>query len=216
MPLDRFAHRSGRWDDEEREKPASRILKLILQRSWILIVPLIAIAWYNSRQIVPLSKKYDADLATAKKTAEARRTTVLSDARRVGVQISALNALSDTLEVRFQKYDALIDSVSVLRDADMVEVQSLEHQADSLRAIYSQAAGKSGDLSVLLPPMQARIDSLKIRISAREDSIQALQAQKQTDLALAERILRPQLFRKNSAILTGAGTFPNRDSLPKR
>jgi hypothetical protein len=64
--------------------------------------------------------------------------------------------------------------------------------------------------------MQQKIDSLKAMIAARDEEIQKLEAERKADADLTERVLRPDLFRKNSALFTGEGDYPNRDALPKR
>jgi len=214
MPSDSFGRRSSDWSEEEpRSKKAVRLLA---QRAWLIIVPLIGVGFYNARYLTPAVKDMDAKIATERQELEAQRTKTLSDARRVGVKISALSALADTFEVRFLKIDALIDSVNTLRESDLADLKQLEAEGDSLRAIYSHAAGRSSELAALLPPMQARIDSLKATITGWEDTIRKLEAEKAADTDLAERILRPNLFRKNTALVTGPGEFPNRDALPKR
>lgn len=213
MPLDSFDRRSSKWDEEPKGTSISRI---VLQRFWILIVPLIAVAWYNTRVIVPMGASIEQKLADDKKQAEERRSKILSDARRVGVQTSLLRALADTLDVRFKKYDSLIDSVSTLRKADETELATINRQANSLRTIYSRASGRADTLSAMLPPMQVRIDTLKTVITKRDEQIRRLEAEKQADLDLTERVLRPNQFRKNTALLTGPGSYPNRDTIPKR
>jgi len=177
---------------------------------------LIALAWYSSRDIKPLAKELDARIETAKAEAEQKRAGILSDARRVGIAVSQLQALSDTLEVRFLKYDGLIDSVYALREADLTELRTLETQMDSLRQVYSTAKGQSEELSSLLPPMQARVDSLKELIAGQEAEIRRLESERDADKDLRERILDPNRFRKNTALWVGPGRFPNRDSLEKR
>jgi chromosome segregation ATPase len=179
-------------------------------------VPLIGVGWYNARYLGPATKAAEVRIETERKTYEDQRAKTLSEARKIGVTISALRALADTFQVRFAKVDALIDSVTVLRNADQTEVTKLEGELDSLRTVYSIASGKSSELSALLPPMQARIDSLKTRIASREDSIRKLEAEKQADQKRAKEVLDPNTLRKNSALLEGKGNFPNRDALPRR
>jgi hypothetical protein len=206
-----FGSGGDEWDDQ-----GNRPLKFLLQRTWVLVVPLIAIGWYQAREISPRVKAIQAEVDTQRAQVEGQRAKTLSDARRVEVGISALRALADTFEVRFAGIDALIDSVTALRNADMSDLGWLEHQADSLRVIESEATGKSDQLSRLLPPMQTKIDSLKAVIAARDEEIQKLEAERKADADLTERVLRPDLFRKNSALFTGEGDYPNRDALPKR
>jgi uncharacterized small protein (DUF1192 family) len=192
------------------------VLRFILQRSWVLVVPLIAVGWYQAREVSPRVKAIQADLEQKRAETDQKRTKTLSDARRVEVGISALRALADTFQVRFGGIDALMDSVATLRDKELSDLHWLQTQADSLQVVYSQASGKSDGLSGLLPPMQNKIDSLKAVIAARDEEIKKLEAERKADAELTERVLRPDLFRKNSALFTGEGDYPNRDALPKR
>lgn len=204
----------GRDFDWEEERPSKS--RFILQRTWVLVVPLIAVGWYQAREVAPRVKAIQADLAARRDSAETGRTKILSDARRVEVGISALRALSDTFQVRYAGIDALMDSVVALRDADLSDLRWLQSQADSLQKIYGDASGRSEELSRLLPPMQSRIDSLKAVIASREEEIRRLEEEKRADAEITERVLRPDLFRKNAALFTGEGEYPNRDALPKR
>jgi hypothetical protein len=214
--MPRHTFDSGSSDDWEDRHEGNRTVRFILRRSWVLIVPLIAVAWYNARHVVPMQKKLDQEIAQERVRGEAERTKTLTDARKVGVGISMLEALSDTFQVRFAAIDSLIDSVAVLRAQDEVDMKTLEAQGESLRTVYSMGSGKAESLANRLPAMQARIDSLKTLIASRNEQIQTLEAQKEKDLDMADRVLHPNSYRKNSALLTGKGDFPNRDALPER
>jgi hypothetical protein len=204
-------------DDWADRHEGNKTLRFIMQRCWfILLVPLIAIAVYNARYVVPAQKKLDKQIAEEKQRGEAERNRILTDSRKVGVGISALRALADTFQVRFTSMDSLIDSVTVLRAAEQAEMMKLQAQGESLRTVFSLASGKSDSLSNLLPPMQARIDSFKTLIASRNEQIKTLEAEKAADLEVADKVLNPDNYRKNSALLTGEGDFPNRDALPKR
>jgi hypothetical protein len=214
MPRYRFGN--GSDDDWEVQHQGNKTLRFIFTRAWVLIVPLIAVGWYNARYVVPMAKRYDQQIAAIKARGDSLRTHKLTESRKVGIGLSMLRALSDTFQVRFARIDSLIDSVSVLRSQDQAEVQRLTHQGDSLRTTYSTAVGKADSLSKYLPPMQARIDSLRAAIADQTEQIRKLEAEKQADLDVADRVLNPNKYHKNSALVTGEGDFPNRDALPKR
>jgi hypothetical protein len=214
MPRDSFGRRSSNWDEEEQGKKKAG--KILAQRAWLLIVPLIAIAFYNGRFLVPAVQKADSQITEIKGKLEDQREKTLSEAHRLGVGISALRALSDTFQVRYKLFDSKIDSVSKEIALNEAEVKKLEAEGESLRTIMSLATDKASKLSVLLPPMQGRIDSLKSLISTRQDLVRKLSAEQQEDLDSAKRVMRPELFRKNTALVTGQGDFPNRDALEKR
>ncbi len=213
MPRGDFGRASGDWEDEKQPNP---VLRFVLQRSWVLVVPLIAIAWYNARELQPLAKKADTEIAQIKIAGEEKRNGVLSGARRLEVNLSLLRAVGDTFQVRFAKIDSMVDSVTVLRDADAKDLAWLKSRADSLQKSLSETEGKSAELAAKLPPMQATIDSLTQVIAAWNDEIQRLEQARSEDMSLTDRILRPDAYRKNTALVTGHGEFPNRDALPKR
>ncbi len=214
MPRGHFGKDSSdEWPSEREGNPTVRF---IFQRSWVLIVPLIAIAWYNSRTIQPLAKKMDETTLQEKATAEGKRDEILTNATRLEARISMLAALDDTFKSRFTKIDSLIDSVSTVRASDTKDLNFLQSRADSLRKIMAGADSQSAELSAKLPPMQTKIDSLNRLIADWNTEIKRLEDARAADSSLTDRVLRPNVYRKNTALMTGAGDFPNRDALPKR
>ena len=212
-----MARRFGQ-DDEDKwgEDTGNPVVKFILQRSWVLIVPFIAMGWYQAREVSPRIKAIEARMAAERDSVDAQRASILTGARKIEANLSAIRALSDTFQVRFDAVETLIDSVTILRNADLSDLRFLENQADSLRRTLSLATGKSTELSALLPPMQARIESLRTVIQARSEEIARLEEEKRADADLTDRVLRPDAYRKNSALFTGEGDYPNRDALPER
>lgn len=182
----------------------------------MLVVPLIALAWYNTRVLTPQAKKLDEEITKTRAEAEQQRTKTLSEARRVEIGMSMLAALSDTFQVRFTEIDAVIDSVTTLKQAELNDLAWMKSRADSLRKLYSSNEGRWRDAAVLLPPLQSRIDSLAKVVVGREEQLTNLEAEIRAATDSADRVLRPDLYRKNTALLTGPGNFPNRDALPKR
>jgi hypothetical protein len=213
MRRDSFSRTTDNWEEEKVDRP---LLMILLQRSWLLLVPLIAIAWYNGRVLVPQAKQMDAQIAELKSKTDDERTKTLSDARKVQIGLSALAALGDTFKVRFAGMDVLIDSVTTLKEAESKDLQWLEARADSLRKALSSTEGRWREASVKLPPLQARIDSLTAVVAARSQQITSLEVEAKALRDSSDRVLRPDVYRKNSALLTGPGDFPNRDALPKR
>ncbi|MBM3285769.1 MAG: hypothetical protein FJY88_00215 [Candidatus Eisenbacteria bacterium] len=201
------------WGDE---KPGNPIFKAIFARSWFLVVPLIAMWWFEARKIDPMAKQIDAKIAEHRQGIEVTRTSSLAAARKMGVRISLLRAVGDTFQVRFAQMGDLLDSLRVLEGQERTEIRMLEAQAESLRAVFSEAQGKMGVFSDRLSVLQARVDSLRTLIAERGDETARLETEISTDKDLADRILRPDAYRKNSALVTGSGDFPNRDDLPKR
>jgi hypothetical protein len=213
MARDSFGRNMDDWEDEKVDRP---VLMILLQRSWLLLVPLIALAWYNGRVLTPQAKQLEAQIAETKAKAEEQRAKTLTDARRLDISQSALAALGDTFKVRFQGMDALIDSVTTLKKAEETDLQWLLARADSLRKVYSSTEGRWQEASVKLPPLQARIDSLTGVVAARNKLIADLEAESTTMAATADTVLNPWTYRKNTALLEGPGRFPNRDAHEKR
>jgi hypothetical protein len=213
MPRDSFERRSDEWEDEKPERPYLRIL---LQRSWVLVVPLIALGWYSSHELAPLTKSLDAKIDSTHVVAEGQRNKTLTDARRLEANVSLLKAIDDTFAVRFSSLDSRIDSVTVQRDAEMKDYEWLNSRADSLRRTFAQTEKEWNEIAKKLPPLTSSIESLNRVIASRDSVVHMLEAAKQADADSTDRVLRPNLYRKNSALVTGAGDFPNRDALPKR
>jgi chromosome segregation ATPase len=207
-----YRGRYSSYDDTDKNP----VVKALAARSWYLIIPLIGLVFANAKQITPQYKKIEADIASEEKAVNLERTRVLKGGRELEVHISQLKALQDTFAVRFTKIDSLADSVNVLLTADRAAMAKLEAELDSLRQVYSLATGQSEVLSESLQALSPVVDSLKSVIAARTDETQKLDGQTTTNLDLADRILNPNKYRKNTALVTGKGDFPNRDALPKR
>jgi hypothetical protein len=207
-----------RYFGEEREekKEANPILRGIAARAWYLVIPLIALGWYHTKVVTPRVNAVSAQILADQKAIEAQRGTILSDARKLGVETSRLKAEADTFSVRATQFSALLDTVRMVVDSQVAETRKLEAQSDSLRTIISEAEGNATRYSDSLVAMQARVDSLRALIEGRQAMTAKLQQEIAVDQDLADRILRPGVYRKNSALVTGHGDFPNRDALPKR
>ncbi len=201
---------------DEPEKKSNRVVRAIAARSWYLFVPLIGIWWAHTRVVTPQIKAVDVQIQADNKEVEAQRTKILADARKLGVETSRLKAEADTFSVRATQFAALLDTVQMVVDSQTQETRKLEAQSDSLRAIISDAEGKSSRYSESLTSMQARVDSLRTLIEQRQTETKKLRDEIAIDQDLADRLIRPEAYRKNSALLTGQGDFPNRDALPKR
>jgi chromosome segregation ATPase len=211
MPHDRYGRRREIW--EEEQKPFYR---KIVARAWFLLIPLLGIWWFHIRELTPEVKAIEAEIAEEQQTVEAERAASLKDARKLGIDISRLKAFGDTLEVRREQITALLDSIHVVRKAHIEETRILEAQTDSLRQILSQAEGRSIEYSAALQRMQAEVDSLRVKIAAHREETAQLEEQIARTRDLTDRVLRPEAYRKNNALVAGEGDFPNRDALPKR
>lgn len=201
------------WGERGEGNP---ILKALFARSWFLVIPLIAIWWFEAKKIDPMAKQIEQKIAEDRKTVETSRGQLLAQSRQMGVRISLLRAVGDTFTVRFEQMGTLLDSLRILEAADRAEVQKLEAQSESLRAVYAGAEEKSRVASERLTVLQSTVDSLRSLISQREEETRRLEGEIATDRDLADRLLRPEAYRKNNALLTGEGEFPNRDALQKR
>jgi hypothetical protein len=130
--------------------------------------------------------------------------------------MSMLRALVDTFEVRFGQVDAVADTVRKIQENDLAEIRHLEQQLDSLRAEYSIAESQTQASSESLAVLQTMVDSLNdVAAKLGEDRIPLEEAAVQ-DLDQADRITNPDKYRKNTALVTGAGDYPNRDELPEK
>ena len=205
----------GRFSSYE-ETERNPIVKLLGARSWFLIIPLIGLVYANSKQITPKFLQMKADIAVEERAITEERGRVLKGGRDMEVRISQLHALQDTFAVRYARIDSLADSVSVLLGADRQAMNKLQAELDSLRQVYSLAMGQSQASSESLQILSPIVDSLKAAIATRTTEAEALDRETATNLDLADRVLNPTKYRKNSALVTGKADFPNRDALPKR
>jgi hypothetical protein len=207
-----YRGRYSSYDEGDRNP----IVKVLAARSWFLIIPLIGLVYANAKQIAPKYQQIKAGIVTQEAAINEERVKVLKGARETEVHISQLHALQDTFAVRFAQVDSLADSVSVLVAADRQALGKLQAELDSLSQVYSLAMGQSQANSESLQVLSPIVDSLKTVIATCTAEAQRLDEETSTNLDLADRVLNPIKYRKNTALVTGKGDFPNRDALPKR
>jgi hypothetical protein len=192
------------------------LLRALSHRSWYLLIPILAIAWVTEKRIEPGEKALAQQLAEERDAAERERIETLAAARTFSVRMSMLRALVDTFEVRFGQVDAVADTVRKIQENDLAEIRRLEQQLDSLRVEYSIADAQSQATSDSLTMLQATVDSLNDLAAQLADERIPLEEAALSDLDTADRIKNPDKYRKNTALVTGAGDYPNRDELPER
>jgi hypothetical protein len=208
----RGRYSSGNYDDEERKG----FIKVLSARSWFLIIPLIGLVYANARQVQPQVKEMNRTIAEEERAIQKERTETLSKANPIRARISALAALEDTFAVRFTKVDSVSQNILTFLEADRKATAKLLSEMDSLRMVYSLAAGQATALSESLQALAPVIDSLQADIATRSDETKRLWGETEQNLDLTDRILHPAKYQKNNALVTGAGDFPDRDALPKR
>ncbi len=147
------------WGEGREGNP---FLRALFARSWFLVIPLIAIWWFEAKKIDPMAKQIDQKIAEDRKgPLRLSRGKLLAQSRQMGVRISLLRAVGDTFTVRFTQMGVLLDSLRILEAADRKEIAGLEAQSESLRGVFSEAEGKSRVNSERLTVLQATVDSLQ-------------------------------------------------------
>lgn len=210
--MPRYFEDPDRWE----EKPKNKFLTALAARSWYLVIPLIAVWWYHTHTVVPQIKAVDQKILEDRKATELVRNKTLADARALGVETSKLRAEADTFSVRSGQYAAVHDSVLAIQRGHIAESHRLEAQSDSLRAVLGEVEGRSLEYSDSLSRMQAQVDSLRVLIDGHQAEIKRLEEEIAVNRDLADRLNHPEVYRKNTALVTGEGNYPNRDALPKR
>lgn len=210
--MPRYFDDPSRWDQPEKKS----IVPALMARSWYLIVPLIAVWWFHTKTVVPQIQAVEKQMVEDRKATEQVRSKTLAEARALGVETSKLRAEADTFSVRSGQYAAVLDSVLSIQRQHIAESHRLEAQSDSLRAILSEMEGKSLQYSDSLTRMQAQVDSLRTLIDGHQAEVKRLEEEITVNRDLADRLNRPEIYRKNTALVTGEGNYPNRDALPKR
>ncbi len=211
MPVDRLG-RQNQWGTEE-SKP---FVRKLLARSWYVFIPLIGVWWGHMRDLTPQVHAIEAQMEQDRQTVEQTRTASLKEARTLGIQISRLRAFQDTVAVRREQITSFLDSVRVMQEANLEETHLLEAQVDSLRKVLSAAEGQSLDYSAQLQEFQAKVDSLRVLISDHRGETVRLGEEIAQAEDLTDRVLFPEKYRRNDALVAGEGEFPDRDALPER
>lgn len=214
MPENPTTQLFKRWTPDG--PPPPKWLQHLLVRTWFVLIPLAAVQWYEASKVQPQAKTIEEKLAEEQAAIEKERIKTLQGLRPLDVRISQLAALSDTFDVRFAKVDATMDTVQVLLASTRMESERLQSEIDSLRTIYSIAEGRSAEYSTTLAYLTASIDSLHQVIAARSEETTVLLAEAASNRDVTDRVLNPDSYRKNSALMTGEGDFPNRDAIEKR
>lgn len=196
----------------DRPGDPPRWIQSILIRTWFLLVPMVAISWYQSRKIGPMILDWTETIRKRQVEAESARKDVLSRVNATERQLSMLRALADTFEVRFEQVELVLDSVRTLQNADRAERASLEGQIDSLRGVYSRSEGEKAQKSKRLAELQARVDSLRNTIETRDHNAESLAAEVALKKAQMDRVLNPDAYRDKDALMNGPGDFPDRDA----
>jgi hypothetical protein len=203
---------SGTYDEEERRG----FVKVVFARFWFLIIPLIGLVYANVRQVTPRVQELNKAMTEEQKTLEKTRTSTLTQANPIRAHISALGALGDTFQVRFVKIDSLAANINTFLDADRKATAKLNAEIDSLRQVYDVASAQASAYADTLRGLTPVVDSLQQLIATRTEETQRLWAETTERVDLTDRILNPDKYKKNSALVTGQGEYPNRDELPKR
>lgn len=211
MPVDRLG-RESMWEEEEKRP----FLRKLLARSWFIFIPLIGVWWFHMRELTPRVEALEREVAEERQKVEAERTELLKDSRRMGITISRLSAFSDTIDVRKTQIESYLDSVDVLRRANIQETRELEAQVDSLRQVLSEAEGRALDHSAELEGLQQQVDSLRTKIAGHREETASLEDRIAESRALTDRVANPWKYKGNDALVTGEGEFPDRDALPRR
>jgi DNA repair exonuclease SbcCD ATPase subunit len=203
---------SSNYDEEER----GGFLKAVSARAWFLIIPLIGLVYANARQVGPQLKEAQTTITEEAKSFEKTRAQTLSQATPLRAHISALAALGDTFAVRFTKIDSLTEGITSFLQGDLDKMAGLEAEKDSLQQIHTGALDLAAAYAESIRTLQPSLDSLKALIVQRDAEAQDLWAQTAQQIDQTDRILNPDTYRKNNALVTGQGDYPLRDELPKR
>ncbi len=203
---------SASYDEEER----GGFLKAVFARAWFLVIPLIGLVYANARQVGPQLKEAKDTIAAEAKAFQKTRADTLSKATPIRAHISALAALGDTFDVRFAKIDSLTDGITEFLRGDLEATARLRAERDSLQQVYTSATDLAASYAESIRALQPTLDSLKALIEQRNAETQQLWAQTAEQLDQTDRILNPDIYRKNTALVTGQGDYPARDEKPKR
>ncbi|MCC7142889.1 MAG: hypothetical protein IT349_12380 [Candidatus Eisenbacteria bacterium] len=204
--------RSGRTEAKDPPK----WIQGILLRAWFLLIPMLAFSYVRDKQIEPAVAQAKKEILQERAVAENARVQTLGEATKFNLKRSQLEALSDTFAVRFGQIQSVLDSIRIIQADDFAQRRMLESERDSLLSVVSHSMGEQQTKSARLQELQVKIDALRVAIEQRETESTKLAAEARANRDLAERVLRPEQFEKITALVNGAGNYPDRDALPKR
>lgn len=212
----RLLRRNGRWVREE-DLGRNRTLKAILGRLWYLAIPAVGIVCSQDSYIAPQIRA-DQDTRNREEAALMRvQDSLLAEYRKIEGDGITIEADIDSGYVpQITLYREIVDSLRTEKGFYDRTLPRMRSRADSLRAVLGELQGYLQQASVDMQARQNSIDSMReVRVALR-DSIQDVSRALVVMSDTWDRLAHPDKYRKNTALVPGPGSYPNRDALPER
>jgi chromosome segregation ATPase len=193
--------KARRWSGREE---APRLIREIGHRAWFFLIPLVAIFWVTSKKIEPRVHTIQEQIQQFEEETERQRLGTLAAARTVNIRISMIRALADTFQTRFDQIDAVMDSVYSAQAVHGEKIAELRSILDSLRAEQASADAAAAAAADSLVTADAVIDSLEREIPMVVAQRAELEALAEQNRDLTDRILNPNRYHRNRALIMGA------------
>jgi chromosome segregation ATPase len=201
MSSEDLRRKARRWSGREE---APRLIREIGHRAWFFLIPLVAVFWVTSKKIEPKVHTIQEQIQQFEEETERKRLGTLAAARTVNIRISMIRALADTFQIRFDQIGAVMDSVYSAQSVHRAKIADLRSILDSLRAEQALADGAAAAAADSLATANAVIDSLERKIPTIVAQRVELEALAEQNRDLTDRILNPNKYHRNRALIMGA------------
>ncbi len=212
----RLLRRNGRWVRED-DLGKNKTFKAIMRRVWYLAIPFVGIVCSQDSYIAP-QLRADQDTRNREEAALMRvQDSLLAEFRKIegdGITIEA--DIDSGYAPQIGLYQEILDSLRTEKGYYDQTLPGMRSRADSLRAVLGELQGYLQQASMDMQARQNSIDSMReVRVAMR-DSIQAVSRTLVVMSDTWDRLAHPDNYRKNTALVPGPGSYPNRDALPER
>jgi hypothetical protein len=214
---DELHDRWGRPLRTAKSRVRTSVFKQIFGRFWYFIIPGLGIVCAQDAYVRPHLVNDENTINLARVATDQVRDSLLADLRVIDGETGAVQAeIDSTWTPQVALYRTVLDSLLLVRREYDAALPSAESKVDSLDLALAEILTALQSASAELQEHQLDIDRMKVRRRTLRDSIDAASGEIQELADVYDRLANPDNYRKNTALIPGPGTYPDRDNLPPR
>ncbi len=177
----------------DRYQERFRGAKLVLNRAWFLLLPLIGIVAANQAYVRPNLDRMQDTQKTERRRAQTEEDSVRAKTSALRLEVAGVKVVIDTLySPRIMSYETMLDSLRAVREAYGLEEPDARRAIDSLQVECDLTRSATDRLAVEFRRKIALRDSLDTRRSALNDSLARLDERIVARMELLYRLGHPK------------------------